>query len=265
MTVDDPQEANDSRVVERTRPVELPGGAAPLAAWLFVFLVVRLFAISGYNWDTAFLVSTTLGLDDGLRILFGSFMTGRLVVAPLLVVMLPLLVAAFLWSPSGRRPTVVLLAGLAISALLSLTMSFRAWWLLPITAAVFGALVLVRQLRLDSFPRRALTAAIDDARRADKAGGLLLLVGVVNIPIIYFSVKWWNTLHQGSSVNLTKSSMAETMLWGMLLMAMCFWMYAVAVACLRARTRPMPATKAALAMSPCELSKLRILVVRLMR
>ena len=48
----------------------------------------------------------------------------------------------------------------------------------------------------------ALTAAIDDPRRADKAGGLLLLVGVVNIPIIYFSVKWWNTLHQGSTVNL---------------------------------------------------------------
>ena len=82
----------------------------------------------------------------------------------------------------------------------------------------------------------ALTAAIDDPRRADKAGGLLLLVGVVNIPIIYFSVKWWNTLHQGSSVNLTKSSMATTMLYGMLLMAMCFWMYSIAVALMRART-----------------------------
>ena len=82
----------------------------------------------------------------------------------------------------------------------------------------------------------ALTAAIDDARRSDKAGGLLLLVGVVNIPIIYFSVKWWNTLHQGSSVNLTKSSMATTMLWGMLLMALCFWMYAIAVSLVRARS-----------------------------
>ena len=82
----------------------------------------------------------------------------------------------------------------------------------------------------------ALTAAIDDPRRADKAGGLLLLVGVVNIPIIYFSVKWWNTLHQGSSVNLTKSAMAETMLWGMLLMAMSFWMYSIAVAFMRVRT-----------------------------
>lgn len=83
----------------------------------------------------------------------------------------------------------------------------------------------------------ALTAAIDDPRRADKAGGLLLLVGVVNVPIIYFSVKWWNTLHQGASVSLTRSpSMASVMLWGMLLMALCFWMYTIAVALLRVRT-----------------------------
>ena len=71
---------------------------------------------------------------------------------------------------------------------------------------------------------------------ADRAAAVLALVGVVNVPIIYFSVKWWNTLHQGSSVNLTKSSMAETMLWGMLLMAMCFWMYSIAVAFMRVRT-----------------------------
>jgi len=82
----------------------------------------------------------------------------------------------------------------------------------------------------------ALTAAIDDARRADKAGGILLLVGVVNIPIIYFSVKWWNTLHQGSSVSLTKSpSMAAIMLWGMLLMALAFWMYSIVLALIRVR------------------------------
>jgi heme exporter protein C len=82
----------------------------------------------------------------------------------------------------------------------------------------------------------ALQASIDDPRRADKAGAVLALVGVVNIPIIYFSVKWWNTLHQGSSVSLTKSpSMAALMLWGMLLMALCFWMYSIAVALYRAR------------------------------
>jgi heme exporter protein C len=82
----------------------------------------------------------------------------------------------------------------------------------------------------------ALQAAIDDPRRADKAGGVLALVGVVNVPIIYFSVKWWNTLHQGASVSLTKSpTMAHTMLWGMLLMALAFWMYSIAVALIRVR------------------------------
>ena len=83
----------------------------------------------------------------------------------------------------------------------------------------------------------ALQSAIDDPRRADKAGAILALVGVVNVPIIYFSVKWWNTLHQGSSVSLTKSpSMAATMLWGMLLCALACWMYAIAVALMRVRT-----------------------------
>jgi heme exporter protein C len=83
----------------------------------------------------------------------------------------------------------------------------------------------------------ALQAAIDDPRRADKAGAILALVGVVNVPIIYFSVKWWNTLHQGSSVSLTKApAMAQTMLWGMLLMALCFWMYSIAMTLKRVRT-----------------------------
>jgi len=82
----------------------------------------------------------------------------------------------------------------------------------------------------------ALRASIDDPRRADKASAILALVGVVNVPIIYFSVKWWNTLHQGASVSLTKSpSMAQTMLWGMLLMALCFWMYTIAVTLMRVR------------------------------
>lgn len=82
----------------------------------------------------------------------------------------------------------------------------------------------------------ALHAAIDDPRRADRAGALLALVGVVNVPIIYFSVTWWNTLHQGASVSLTKSpSMATTMLWGMLIMALAFWTYTIAVALMRVR------------------------------
>lgn len=83
----------------------------------------------------------------------------------------------------------------------------------------------------------ALTSAIDDQRRGDRAGALIAIVGAINVPIIYFSVKWWNTLHQGASVSLTKSpSMAQVMLWGMLLMAFCFWFYTIALVLYRVRT-----------------------------
>jgi heme exporter protein C len=82
----------------------------------------------------------------------------------------------------------------------------------------------------------ALRAAIEDPRRADRAAALLAIVGVVNVPIIYFSVKWWNTLHQGASVSLTQApSMAATMLAGMLVMALAFWLYSVAVSLVRVR------------------------------
>lgn len=82
----------------------------------------------------------------------------------------------------------------------------------------------------------SLVAAIEDDRRADRAGAVLALVGVVNIPIIYFSVVWWNTLHQGASVSLKSApKMASTMLLGMLLMALAFWMYTIAVSLWRVR------------------------------
>ena len=82
----------------------------------------------------------------------------------------------------------------------------------------------------------ALRNAIDDDRRADRACGVLALVGVVNIPIIYFSVQWWNTLHQGSSVSMVAApKMAAIMLAGMLVMAIAVWFYSIAVVLMRVR------------------------------
>ena len=82
----------------------------------------------------------------------------------------------------------------------------------------------------------SLAAAIDDPRRGDKASAVLALVGVVNIPIIYFSVQWWNTLHQGASVSISRApGMASTMLIGMLVMVFAFWAYAIAAALMRVR------------------------------
>ena len=82
----------------------------------------------------------------------------------------------------------------------------------------------------------ALVESIDEQRRADSAGALLALIGVINIPIIYFSVKWWNTLHQGATISATAApKMASTMLTAMLLMTAACWAYSFAVVFMRAR------------------------------
>lgn len=82
----------------------------------------------------------------------------------------------------------------------------------------------------------ALANAFEDPRRGDRAASLLAIIGIVNLPIIYFSVQWWNTLHQGSSVSFRGTSMHVAMLWGMLLMAFSFWMYAIGASLNRTRT-----------------------------
>jgi heme exporter protein C len=74
----------------------------------------------------------------------------------------------------------------------------------------------------------ALYHAIDDRRQAARAASLLAIVGLVNIPIIHFSVKWWNTLHQGSSIRLTgDNSIHDSMLWPLLIMALATKLYFV--------------------------------------
>jgi len=86
----------------------------------------------------------------------------------------------------------------------------------------------------------ALESAIDDPRRAARASGLLALVGVINVPIIYYSVQWWNTLHQGASIKMggsgVESSMTEVMLWTMLIMTFACWSYTIAIALTRVRS-----------------------------
>ena len=91
----------------------------------------------------------------------------------------------------------------------------------------------------------ALESAIDDPRRAARASGLLALVGIVNIPIIYFSVVWWSTLHQPPSITTQKTSMGDDMLAAILLMTLCFWMYTIAVALSRVRSEILAREKSA--------------------
>ncbi len=82
-----------------------------------------------------------------------------------------------------------------------------------------------------------LQSAIDDPRRGDRAGALLSIVGVVNVPIIYFSVQWWNTLHQGASISFRAApSMATSMLIGMLLCMAGLWAWSAVVVLRRFQT-----------------------------
>jgi heme exporter protein C len=83
----------------------------------------------------------------------------------------------------------------------------------------------------------ALVNAFDDPDRGLKAGNVLLLVGIVNVPIIKFSVDWWNTLHQPSSViRMGGPTIDASMLTPLLLMALGFTMFFVALALVRVRS-----------------------------
>jgi heme exporter protein C len=82
----------------------------------------------------------------------------------------------------------------------------------------------------------SLQAAIDDPRRADRAGAVLALVGVINVPIIYFSVQWWNTLHQGATIRiLSKPTITPLMAAPMLIILAACWLYSIAIVLARVR------------------------------
>ena len=82
----------------------------------------------------------------------------------------------------------------------------------------------------------ALQSAIEDRRAAARAGAVLAVVGVVNIPIIHYSVEWWSTLHQGATVTkFDKPSIDVSMLIPLLLMALAFQVFFFASLLVRAR------------------------------
>lgn len=82
----------------------------------------------------------------------------------------------------------------------------------------------------------ALRASFDDTQRADRASAILAIVGVVNVPIVKYSVVWWNSLHQGPSISkLAAPSIEGSMLWPLLIMMLAFFLFFGAVLCDRLR------------------------------
>ncbi|WP_087021445.1 heme ABC transporter permease [Thaumasiovibrio subtropicus] len=84
----------------------------------------------------------------------------------------------------------------------------------------------------------ALYNAFSDHKTAAKAAGILAIVGVVNLPIIHFSVEWWNTLHQGATITkFEKPSMDTRMLWPLLINILGFAFFFAAVTLMRFRSQ----------------------------
>jgi heme exporter protein C len=232
-----------------------PAGAAPARArWLRYASPQQFYPLAGamlpWFWAVAVLLALA-GLAVGLLIAPTDFQQGdayRIIfihVPSAWMSMLIYVVMAF-WAGLGlvlnTRLSSMMATALAPTGAL---MTFIALW----TGALWGKPTWgawwVWDARLTSellllflyLGFMALQAATDDVRRADRAGAIVALVGVVNVPIIYFSVKWWNTLHQGSTINATRApSMASMMLIGMLLMVFAFWSYAIAATLHRLRS-----------------------------
>jgi heme exporter protein C len=221
--------------------------------WLQYAAPQRLYALAGRIYPLAFLLAavlTAVGLYLGFWIAPADFQQGQayriiFVHVPASWMSMVIYVAMAFWAWLGlsfkTRVSGMMTQALAPTGALFCFLSlwtgalwgkpmWGAWWVWD--ARLTSELILLF-LYLGYI---ALTRAIDDPRRSDRAGAVVALVGVVNVPIIYFSVKWWNTLHQGASVSLTKSpSMAAVMLWAMLVMTLAFWAYAVGMAFYRVR------------------------------
>nr|WP_315250782.1 heme ABC transporter permease CcmC [uncultured Duganella sp.] len=229
---------SDHRRVSRWFKYASPAVFYPLAGTLIRYCTVAAIALTALGLYIGFFVAPTdFQQGDAYRIIF--------VHVPAAWMSMVIYLAMAFWAAMGlafnTRLSAMMASALAPTGAM---FTFLALW----TGALWGKPTWgtwwVWDARLTSelillflyLGFMALQAAIDEPRRADRAGALLALVGVVNVPVIYFSVQWWNTLHQGSSINFKSApSMAMTMLLGMLIMALAFWAYSIAAALVRVR------------------------------
>lgn len=222
--------------------------------WFYYAAPQRFFGLAGklVPWCAALAVALTVyGLYIGLGVAPTDFQQGdsyRIIFlhVPVSWMSMVLYVAMAFWAAIGLifnarlgsmlaqaiAPTGALMTVLSlVTGALWGKPTWGAWWVWDarLTSELILLFLYIGYL--------SLRGAIEDERRADRASAVLGIVGVINVPIIYFSVKWWNTLHQGASVSVTKSpTMAAIMLEGMLVMALAFWAYAFAVVFARVRT-----------------------------
>src|SRR6476646_1576138 len=223
-----PMSSSSFRLFRFASPARFYGVAGARIPWCWAAFAV-LAAIG--LWVGLFVAPTDATQGDAYRIIFIHVPAAWM---SMLLYLVMAFWAAIGWAFNARLASIVARAIAPTGAMFTFLAlwtgalwgkpTWGAWWVWDarLTSELILLFLYVGYL--------ALVSAIDDTRRADRAGALLAVVGSVNVPIIYFSVIWWNTLHQGASVSVTAApKMASMMLLAMLLMTLAFWAYAFAV------------------------------------
>lgn len=232
----------------------LPGARAAHARWQRAADPARFYAVSGrllpWCWGAALLLGVA-GLVVGLVLAPSDFHQGdasRIVFVHVpaawmsLLLYVAMAVLAALGQVAETRMASMLAAALAPTGTLMACMalwtgslwgkpSWGTWWVWD--ARLTSELLLLFLY----FGFLALQAATEDPRRCERACALLAVVGLVNVPVVYFSVHWWHTQHQGGGFGLARApNLAGITLAGLVLMTAAFTAWSIAVALHRARS-----------------------------
>ncbi len=203
--------------------------------------LVGLFIISfGYGLiDGLFIAPPDYQQGDGFRIMYihvpSAFLAmsvySVMAISALMTLVFRMKVAAVCMSSSAK-------IGVWFTALALITGSiwgkpmWGTWW---IWDARLTSVLILFFLYLGFI---ALESAITDPYHRDRACAIIALVGFINIPIIHYSVDWWNTLHQGASISkFAKPSIAPAMLYPLLAMIVAFFLFYGILLILRMRTQ----------------------------
>ena len=196
-----------------------------------IFIVLGIF-------DGLFLAPTDYQQGDAFRIIYvhvpASFMSlaiySFMSVLALIVIIWRIKLAEILLKASVSVGLWMTFLALATGSLWGKPMWGTAWiWDARLTSELI--------LFFIYFAILAVTGAVRDATTASRAAAIIVLLGAIDIPIVHYSVNWWNTLHQGSTIiQLSKPTMDTQMLYPLLMMIAGFMAYTIALILYRART-----------------------------
>ncbi|GGC52959.1 hypothetical protein IEU95_10320 [Hoyosella rhizosphaerae] len=152
------------------------------ASALFLFLFLRLLAVSGYDWNVAFAIIHTIDLNEGFGILVGTLMGEPILTGVALAVLLPLILIRVIWPvvEGGRSSSLVLLA-VVTAALASLLATYRSWWLLVTMLLATAVVALLERLRHNDQLHQAAVFVLHRVWLI-ASGMLLILAAIVSTP-----------------------------------------------------------------------------------